>query len=316
MTNRSRCRKEAAAARLPLAVLLTACLGMLLGGCGAKSTVADQGLGRALAAGDPPRRVAILPFSDRTDTDGLAEMVRTAFYSRFSALPYEDMELHDIDALLREHGIDSGERLARIPVADIGRILGVDAVVIGEVTEFDRVFAVLYSQLSIGAAITIYGTRSGRKLWNDRYVSRFHEGGLPLGIISIPLITMRSGYNLRETVKLRAVDELSRELVGRIPAPAGPPAADGGAALQAYAVQTGAFLDERRAIEFQATLRRHGFEAFIRKLRRQDGLWHRVLVGPYTRQEDALEVQERIRREMKTKTYICRVPEPPAAPSR
>lgn len=214
MRNRASKGKRSTYRRVPFGMLLMASFWILLTACSAKKPIANQELHRALATDDPPRSVAVLPFSDRSRTEGLAEMVRTSFYSHLSALPYKDIELDEVDARLKEHDLNSPEGIPPTAVKLLGRILAADAVVFGEVTEFDRVFAGLYSQLSVGAAITIYDTRSGRKLWQDEYVARFHEGGLPLDIISIPLIGMRSGLNLRTAVKLRAVDELCRELIG------------------------------------------------------------------------------------------------------
>lgn len=301
-------RREAKRKGPALAVILAVGVAIFSGGCGAKPPVADQDLRRALLAVDPPRSIAVLPFVDRTGTEGLAAMVRSSFYSHLSILAYEDMELHEVNARLAQSKANTAAPFTKAALQELGRILNVDAVVFGEITEFDRVFAVLYSQLSVGASVTIYDTRSGGRLWNDTHVARFHEGGLPLEIISLPLIGVRSGLNLRETVKQRAVDELCRELIERIPSPPVTAAAQGGVQNQGYAVQTGSFLEQRLADEQLSTLRRRGFEAFIRKERIHGDLWHRVLVGPYAQHEQAMQARERVRREIQSESYVCRVP--------
>jgi len=293
-------------------IVLTACLMAYLSACAREPVISGQGLGWAVARGDPPRKVAVLPFSDRSHTEGLANLVRTSFYSRLSALTFIDLELFQVDDLLKAHGLVTNERISQTPVKELGRILGADAIIFGEVTEFDRVFAGLYSQLSVGAAITIYDTRSGEKLWADSHVSRFHEGALPFDILSIPLITMRSGFNLRETVKVRVVDELCRELIVRIPAPPGAVAGNPEQGVYAYEVQAGAFLDENRAREFSETLRGKGFPAaFIRRHRNGLELWHRVILGPYLDREEAQQVLEKIHLELSADAYTYRVPLPP-----
>lgn len=286
-------------------VVLAVCLLINLAACTKKQVISGQGLGWAVARKNPPRQVAVLPFADSTQTNGLADLVRAAFYSHLSVLPFNDLELYQVDARLKDHDLSTADRIAQTPVKDLGLILGVDAVVFGEVTEFDRVFAGFYSQLSVGAAITIYDTRSGQRLWADSHVSRFHEGGLPFSIISIPLITMRSGLNLRETVKLRAVDELCRELINRIPSSKSEDI--GKKEVYAYEVQAGAFLEEKWAQNLSQQLRQKGFPAAIRQHREGPDLWHRVLIGPYPAQEEAQRVLEKIRTEIKADAYAYRV---------
>ena len=94
-----------------------------------------------------------------------------------------------------------------------------DAVVIGEVTEYQKVYAGFYSQMAVGASITVWDTRTGKKIWSDEHVTRNHEGGIPLAITDIAMIGIRSGLNLTESEKVKTVDELSRYLTSRIPLP-------------------------------------------------------------------------------------------------
>ena len=65
----------------------------------------------------------------------------------------------------------------------------------------------------------MWDTRTGRKIWSDTHVTRKHEGGIPLTLTDIPMIGIRSGMNLTETAKVQTVDDLSRQLTGRIPVP-------------------------------------------------------------------------------------------------
>lgn len=91
--------------------------------------------------------------------------------------------------------------------------------VFGVVTEYQRLYAGIYSQMAVGASVEMWDTRTGRKIWSDKHVTRKHEGGIPLTLTDIPMIGIRSGMNLTETAKIRTVDDLSRQLTGRIPVP-------------------------------------------------------------------------------------------------
>ena len=168
---------------------------------------------------NPPKSIAILPFGNKTDVEGIDEFVRTTVYSHLTPQPYIDIELHEVDRNLKRYHLMNYEKLCQVSVKRLGRILGCDAVVIGEVTEFQRVYAGVYSQMAVGASITIWDTRSGKKLWSDHHVTRHHEGGIPLAITDLAMISIRSGLNLRDSEKVKTVDELSRHLISRLPVP-------------------------------------------------------------------------------------------------
>jgi hypothetical protein len=197
------------------------CLALLgLGGCASKKAVGKYPeMAVASIYGETPRSIAVLPFVNRTETPRLQALVRKSFYGHLSVLPYEDVELHVVDGRIRPRIGKEPWNPSKIPVKELGQLLGCDAVVFGEVTESQKVFAALYSQLSVGASIQIWDTRSGRKIWSDQKVVRYHEGGIPFHPLDLGLITVRSGLNLRDAVMIRAVDELARNLAERIPVP-------------------------------------------------------------------------------------------------
>jgi hypothetical protein len=168
---------------------------------------------------NPPKSIAILPFGNKTEVEGIDEFVRTTVYSHLTPHPYKDIELHEVDRRLKRYHLMNYEKLCQVPAKRLGRILRCDAVVIGEVTEFQRVYAGVYSQMAVGASITIWDTRSGKKLWSDHHVTRHHEGGVPLAITDLAMISIRSGLNLRDSEKVKTVDELSRHLISRVPVP-------------------------------------------------------------------------------------------------
>jgi hypothetical protein len=188
-------------------------------GCAAQKPNLDQELARAVTQNRYPRSIAVLPFGNKTEVDGIEDFVRVTFYSHLCAHPYKDIELHLVDQKLRQRGITDYEKLGKVPVRKLGRILGCDAVVFGEVIEYEKFFAGIYSQMAVGASITIWDTRTGRKIWTDEHIERNHEGGIPLTLTDIPMITIRSGMNLSEDAKIEVVDDLSRYLTRNIPVP-------------------------------------------------------------------------------------------------
>ncbi|WP_373498296.1 GNA1162 family protein [Desulfococcus sp.] len=284
-------------------MLLLAAFGVLFshGGCAQDPERAPNAL-HPNRQGDYPRSVAVLPFTDLTGTPGLAESMRIEFYGHMSVLPFDDMELYVIDETLRRHRMGDPKVISRTPVKALGRVLGCDAVVFGNVYEFQKIYAGLYSSMNIGLSLQIWDARTAEIIWTDRYTARIHDGGLPLTFFDVPMITLRSGLNLRDTVKLHAIDEACRYLVHRIPTPRSVirnPST-------AYILQVGAFSSRDRAAAVEGRFRQDGFPAFIRKSRDERGVWHRVFLGPYRSMASALEIQQKLRESYRTESLISR----------
>jgi hypothetical protein len=203
---------------LVLLVLLSVWL-FMLSGCASGGRQLRQETPEALKNVGYPRSIAVLPFSNKTDQPGIEDFVRATFYSHMSPYPYRDVELQVVDRLLRRNHLRDIARLRKIEVKRLGRLLKCEAVVFGEVTEYKRLYAGIYSQMAVGAAVEMWDARTGRKIWSGKHIARKHEGGLPLTLTDIPMIGIRSGMNLTETSKIQAVDDLSRQLTGRIPVP-------------------------------------------------------------------------------------------------
>jgi hypothetical protein len=166
-----------------------------------------------------PKSVAVLPFVDLSTSKDGSDIVRRGFYNHFSSLPFKDMELYKVDSLLKKAGLTDPETISKTSPQELGKILGVDAVIFGEVSNFDKFFAVLYSQVAVGANVKMYDTKTGNFLWSGKHVARKHEGGIstnPIGLIATVIAT---AMNVRDIQLLRANDDLFREMVKTIPVP-------------------------------------------------------------------------------------------------
>ncbi|ABC77827.1 fibronectin type III domain containing protein [Syntrophus aciditrophicus SB] len=166
-----------------------------------------------------PRTVAVLPFRNSSNSQAGSNEVRKGFYNHFSSLPFKDMELHRVDDLLLKAGLTDPGVIRNTSPVKLGEILGVDAVVFGEISNFDRLFALVYSQVSVGAEIRMYDAKTGHFLWSGKHVTRIHEGGVsttPVGLIATVVAT---SMNIRDIQLLRACDDLFREMVKTLPVP-------------------------------------------------------------------------------------------------
>ncbi|MBN2255485.1 MAG: DUF799 family lipoprotein [Deltaproteobacteria bacterium] len=166
-----------------------------------------------------PVSIAVIPFTDESRSQKGTETVRKYFYNHFSSLPFKDMELHRVDYLLRKAGLTDPEVIRKTKPQELGKILNVDAVVYGSISNFDKIFAVIYSQVAVGATIEMYDTKTGNFLWSGSHTSRIQEGGIsttPIGIIATVIAT---SMNVRDIQLLRACDDLFRDMVKTIPVP-------------------------------------------------------------------------------------------------
>lgn len=193
----------------------------ILSGCGSHMGFVKDNDNEAqrIIVRNPPKSIAILPFGNQTESEDIHEFVRTTFYSHLCAQPYKDIELHEVDRKLRNLNLTHYDTISPKSVRRLGRILGCDALVVGKVTEYQRLYAGFYSQMAVGASIAVWDTRSGKRIWTDEHVTRQHEGGIPLAFTDIAMIGIRSGMNLTESEKVKTVDELSRYLTSRVPIP-------------------------------------------------------------------------------------------------
>ena len=277
---------------------------MTITGCLSRPQVVYQEMS-AVHDGAAPRSIAILPFANQTDMPELGRMVREGLYGHLSHRPFQDVELFQVDRVLEDEKDLAAGALTPQSLRRLGDRLGCDAVVSGTVTEYERLYMGIYSHVSVGATIMIYSTQDGRRLWSDRYVALLQDGSLPLTPLGIPLSSARTGWNLRDSQIVRAVDELTRFLADRIPGPDGsaPPAA-----TWHYELQVGAYLDRQLALEQRDILSAQGFPAAIHTEMRQQTVWHKVTVGPYNDENKALAVRRQLEDQLGVRPFLRRLP--------
>jgi hypothetical protein len=121
-----------------------------------------------------PQTIAVLPFTDRGSANYVvnkipltfrnaneradwawtdANRMRRAVTGYLATREFIEGNLIQIDAVLKQHGIDSAEKLAQVPPATLGKWLGVDAVIYGEVTRYEAYYALLVAAWQVGADV-------------------------------------------------------------------------------------------------------------------------------------------------------------------
>lgn len=255
------------------------------------------------------KRVCVLPFTDLTGTEGLAELVRESFSGHLSVKRFADAELHEIDASL-----DADWR--NQPASQLGKTLGCDALVYGVVTKASRLYLGIYSQLTLEGAIRLVETTSGQPLVEESYTTRFHAGGIPFspfGVVPSAVLNLR---NMTDAQMVRAVDDMTRHLAQAVPdLPVAQPLPRASSTVpsaarapssrpgeyhsppppsQQYRVQVASFSTHQDAQEAARLLRDKGYHPAIAEFTDAEHSWHRVVLGPFPSAHEARDVGAQI----------------------
>ena len=99
------------------------------------------------------------------------------------------------------------------------------------------------------------------------------------------------------------MDDLARTLAGRFP---GPDRSAAPAAQWRFDLQVGAFLDHQRAVDQRDDLLERGFPAAVHSETLQETIWHRVMVGPYADELEALQVRRQLETQLGTRPLMRR----------
>src|ERR1700720_1607723 len=185
-----------------------------------------------------PEKIAVLPFVDlgsaqfvvdkvalthRTDGEQAdcawtdANRMRRAVNGYLASREFVEANIIQVDEILKEHGIDSEKKLEQVPPQTLGKWLGVDAVVYGDVLHYDAYYAFLLSAWQVGASVKMVSTHNGEELFSadgSRYSVNFMPAFDP---VDIAINSGLSLLELRDVTLARAEEEDAREIVLRIP---------------------------------------------------------------------------------------------------
>jgi len=172
----------------------------------------DSSVKKSDYKGDIPSSVAILPFYAKNKEASL--IVTNSFYSYFSMLPYNDVELSTI----REKYKDSFTiNIPQNKLNNICKELNVNGLIYGDVKNFDKLYLGLYSEVSAGAKLSFYNCNTKKNIWSFEDTAKKREGGVSVTPWGMVMTAIVSAYNLRKVQVYRASEDLFRDAVKSIP---------------------------------------------------------------------------------------------------
>lgn len=187
---------------------------------------------------NPPERIAVLPFGDLGSANFVvdkialtrrnqqerynwawtdAQRLRRSMQGYLAEREFVMVNLIGVDAVLKQHGIDSMATLEQVPPQQLGQWLGVDAVIYGNVLHYEGYYLFLVAAWQVGIEARMVSTHTGETLIHATG-SRYAAQVLPaLDLEDIAINSAENLLQLRDINLARAEEEACREVVIRIP---------------------------------------------------------------------------------------------------
>lgn len=172
------------------------------------------------AAAILPGTIALLPFANKTDSDFAFVVVRRVMFNHFASKNYRSMHWQDIDRRLELAGYDDLAKASEIPLEELTNLLGVDGVIYGNITHYNKTFAGIVSQVSVGVELK-FVNREGTVIWEVKDVRRSRAGGISTNPVGLLMNVLVAAKHLHGDINLyRTADELGRAMAKEMPEPA------------------------------------------------------------------------------------------------
>ncbi len=101
----------------------------------------------------------------------------------------------------------------------LGQLLGVDAVIYGEVLSLGKLYALVYSDNQAGLRARMVRCDSGQVLWELTHTVHLEEGELPLSPIGLAAAVFKTALSHHQATHMEAASELCMQMTATIPNP-------------------------------------------------------------------------------------------------
>ena len=169
-----------------------------------------------------PYKVAILPFENKTSNPEAGTTVRKMFYNFFSSLNYRDLEPYVIDENLKANhlyaDITGGKKVSP---QKLGQLLGVDAVIYGEVISLGKIYALVYSDNQAGLKARMVRCSNAKPVWELEHTIHIEEGDVPLSPIGLAATIFKTALSHNQATHMKAASVLCMQMIATIPNPPG-----------------------------------------------------------------------------------------------
>jgi hypothetical protein len=189
-------------------------------------------------AQNPPRRIAVLPFVDRGSANFVVNKIPFSFRDQeeqekwawtyanrlrrgvmggLAQREFDVMNLISVDTILADQGVNNWEKLQAASPQELGRWLHVDTVMYGEVDHYESYYAFLIANWRVGVRVKMIATADGHEIFSaegDRYSVDLRPA---FTLVDMGINSALTLLQLRDVVLARAEEDVSREIVLRLP---------------------------------------------------------------------------------------------------
>ena len=158
-----------------------------------------------------PRRVAVLPFSAKDGKREGAETLRQTLYGALLTGPFRLVDNLSVDRAMTSLGLPLDGSHRESDLSRIAAKLGADALLVGRVTQWDRTYMAVQTNISTGMHVELVDAASGHRLASidERKSKSKGLAGIPTGIGAVVVepirgmsksVLYRCAYDLADTV--------------------------------------------------------------------------------------------------------------------
>ncbi len=119
-----------------------------------------------------PETIAILPFTNNSADVGVQDFARYSLFLQLQKKGYNCIDLVSVDNMLNDMGITEGGQLETVTLDELGKKLGADGIVYGNVLTAKRIMAGVYFKKEFSAEYKLYRYPDGKNYWDTTYLSK------------------------------------------------------------------------------------------------------------------------------------------------
>ena len=119
-----------------------------------------------------PTTIAILPFTNETADVGVQGFARYSLFVQLQNKGYNCMDLASVDSILNDIGITEGGQLETVTLEELGKELGADGIIYGNVLTAKRIMAGIYFKKEFSANYKLFRHNDGAQYWDATHLSK------------------------------------------------------------------------------------------------------------------------------------------------
>ena len=206
-----------------LVIIISLCLFIGFGSTSCALRIMEKGPAPTVLEEEKlPYKVAILPFANKTSNPEAGTIVRKMFYNFFSSLNYRDLEPYVIDENLKANNLYADlTHGKKISPHKLGQLLGVDAVIFGDVISLGKIYALVYTDSQAGLKARMVRCSDAKPVWELEHTIHIEEGEVPLSPIGLASAVFKTALSHSQATHLKAASELCMQMIATMPNPPG-----------------------------------------------------------------------------------------------